>query len=289
MFEIHYEPLSTRLPEWGTIAVIPWDTETFGFAVAELHLGSVNAVAAQHTEFAHTLTEWAEEQRAEVIVCSTPAEERLAWTALPLAGFTLLDYTLVISLPNFQAMNYRPSRLPVRRATVDDQPEVERIAEQVFRFGRYHADPAIPVHLANLRYRRWLRRACEDTSGIGYIYVAGAPGTVRGFLYATVREGLVTVMIMAIDAPYQRGITGYKLLTSALQDLQLTGARRLVSKISAGNLGVFNLAVAVGCKFTDPQAVFYWHAPNAQHLVPRSQVLAGVRVPTPDGEQPRVL
>ncbi len=277
MFELRYEPLSLEHPEWGSVALLPWDAEILGFGVADYRWGTPEAMARQSAAFREALAHWAAAGGVEAVVCCVPPEDRHTLSMLPSLGFLFFDYTYEITLSRLQATSFPAPRVPVRLAESSDGDEVERIAEQVFRFGRYHADPYIPRHLANARYRKWLRGAFAGRSMASRMYVAGAPGNVRGFFHAELWKASARITIIAVDTPFQRGLTGFSLVAGVLNDLKRAGIQRVSSKISAANLGVLNLAAAFGFRYGDPQAVYYWHPPDAKHLVRPGEALPEAR------------
>ena len=274
MFESRFKPLTPEHPEWGSVALLPGDAETFGFGVADYQLGSCHDVVSCRPAFREAMAGWAADNEVEVIVCSVAPEDRVSLALLPTVDFTCYDYTYEIVQSRMQRTTFPESRVTVRLAKPDDQAEVERIAEQVFHFGRYHADPHVPRHLANERYRKWMHNSFAGLNDKSRMYLAGNEDTVRGFCHVVLEGDSARITIFAVDEPFQRGITSFGLTAGFLDDLKRRGTRRVTSKISASNLGVLNLAAAFGFRCLAPQAVYYWHAPGAAHLVTREQVFA---------------
>jgi hypothetical protein len=71
----------------------------------------------------------------------------------------------------------------------------------------------------------------------------------------------------AADSSVQGTTAGYALFLGLIEDLAKGGIRRVQSKLSAANTAMMNLAAFGGARFSDPQLVFHWHAPNAPHLL----------------------
>lgn len=272
MAERAFELLSAACPDFGRAATLPWDAPVLGFAVADYELGRPGPVYAHRKEFREALGAWCQARGVELVVAAVPAADRTWLALMPQLGFTFFDMTYTVRLTALQSAKLPEVRGEARLATVADLPQLEAIAEQVFQFGRYHADPYVPVELANKRYREWLRNEVAGLGPDSRMYVVGAPGDVRGFFHSVIRDGVARVTIFAIDERYQRGTTGFNVLAGALRDLRSVGVRMVVSRISAVNTGVLNLIKVFGFRYSEPQAVFYWHAPDAPHLLPAAGV-----------------
>jgi hypothetical protein len=181
VFEASYQTLSLEHPEWGQVTILPWDAEIFGFPVADYKLGDAKSIAAADSAFRDALTEWASHNRVELISCSIPGDEPGVVALMQILGFTFIEYTLEIVQSKMQATEFRKPHVPFRLAVPSDQAEVERIAENAFRFVRYHLDPRFPHALADRRYRIWLGNTFRTLGPNNRLYVTVEPGHVTGF------------------------------------------------------------------------------------------------------------
>lgn len=267
MFEAAYENLVDAQPAFGRIALLPWDTEIFGLPVAEFKAGDVRAMFDGRREIDERLQSWAAAHRVELISCSVPSGERSFRTLLPQFGFTYVDATLTYMLARLQTAKFPRKHVPVRLATIEDRPAVERICEIGFRAGRYHADPRFPRELANARYRQWLAREFKSLGEANRIYVAGEVGAAVGFTHVRVTDGDAYITIGGADPAVQSGVLPFAVFIGTLEALRDSGVRRARSKLSAGNTPMLNLAAYAGSRFSEPETVFHWHAPDAPHLV----------------------
>ncbi len=274
MFEASYQVLSDKHPHWGRVAVLPWDAQIFGFPVGDYQTGDLQYVAGTCANFQETFNAWAVENRVELVACSVPADD-IRWCALlPQLGFAYVDYTLKISQPRLQRWQAPGLKIAVRLAQPEDQESVEKIAQNAFRAGRYHMDPRFPRALSELRYKRWLGNAFAASGPGSRLYVTGEVGHATGFFHVNLNGDEAYITIIAVDLALQGGPTGIDLCLGALADLKSMGIRRMNSKVSAMNSGVMNFAAYFGWRFSEPQAVFHWHAPNAPHLVPEDKLFA---------------
>ncbi len=268
MFEAQYQKLSNDHPEWGRVALLPWDMEIFEFPVADYQLGDCREIAHAIPGVTEALTRWAAANQVELIGCSVRATDMQAYTLLPVLGLTFIDYTLKIYTKSLHLAQLPHNKIPVRSALTEDRASVERIAESAFRAGRYHADPLFPRELVNRRYKQWLSNAYASLGPGNRLYVTGEPGAVTSFFHVTVEGEEAYITIIAVDPAHHGTPLGIELCAGTLRDLQASGVKRMSSKISALNSGVMNFVNYYGWRFGDPQVIFHWHAANAPHLVP---------------------
>lgn len=267
MFSAAFELLRPDCPEWGTAAVLQWDADIFGFAVADYRIGNAESVKSDPAGFRAALAQWANNNQVELISSSVLASD-LEWCAiLQEQGFKFVDYTVECVNKRIQSLEVFPTRNPVRLATPLDQSGVERLAEKAFRYGRYHADPRFPRELADLRYSWWVRNAFRMIGPDIPIYVTGESAYIKGFVQATVNGSDAHISIAAVEPTLQGGIIGYDLIGGALLDLKDRGVRRVTTKVSAANTAIMNIVVGFEGRFRPSQAVFHWHAPNAPHML----------------------
>jgi L-amino acid N-acyltransferase YncA len=192
-------------------------------------------------------------------------DQRSGLASLSLLGFAFVDYSLQMTLT--RANKLPPIRATLRLAQPDDQPAIEGIAEGAFESGRYHADARFPVHLANLRYRHWIRNAFAAHNDQTRIYVLGQPETVIGFMHVAVDGDHADLRLGAVDRSAHLGIAGFNLYAGVIAALKAENIKYITAKISAANTPVLNLYTALGFQASKPEAVFHWHSPLAAHLV----------------------
>lgn len=183
-------------------------------------------------------------------------------------GFVPVDFNLMATHPSLKALSLPESRFTLRPAGPEDHGEILRIAGSAFSFGRYHGDPRFPRKLANARYIQWMQRALEYANSDDKVLVLGAPGAVIGFMNVVVRNGHADLRLGAIDSSNELGFPGFFLYAEVLRLMRDTGVRRASAKISAANTRVLNVCARLGFQFSNAEAVYHWHAPDAPHLLP---------------------
>lgn len=273
MFDARYQLLAENMPACGRVAVLPWDTEIFAFAVGDYEPGELSAVWAGRDDIRVRLRDWAAENGVELIGCSVAAAEPRWRVLLPALGFTYVDTTLDYSIAPVSTRTPRPTRR-VRLAMPADQPAVERICEHGFHAGRYHADARFPRPLAQKRYRTWLAREFENLSDENRVYVGLHTDEVVGFIHLRVRDQQAYMTIGGSYPPARSRTIAAAMFGGAINALRESGVRRIESKLSAGNTAMMNLAAMAGARFTAPRHVYHWHAPDAVHLLAAESLLS---------------
>ena len=255
-----FEEISREDPRLGRISLLPWDSESFGFAVATYQVGADELDPASFKELCAQFSRWTRQNDLAVCSCAIPAKNRFWKTYLPEAGFHFIDFGLRASLTNLGKIRLPDARFQLRSATPEDREAVEAIAAHSFQHGRYHADPLFPTELADVRYRDWIRRALDGNDAVNRVYVMGEAGAVEGFYHVTV-EGTVSDLRLAAVAPALQGtMLGFDLYVSILHVLKELGVRRAVTSISAANTAVLNVYSTLGFRFSEPQAIYHWHS-----------------------------
>ncbi len=259
-FDADAAPLESEAGRLGEIRLLPWDAETFGFAVADLRLDPTAAESAGGAMLSRALESWARRENAALVGCRIGATAGGSSLILQAAGFRFVDLQLRATRPPLAAALERP-RLTFRRAESADRDRLADIALRAFRFGRYHADPEFPDELASRRYRDWIGRALDDSSPETRVGVVGEPGAPAGFVHTVLAREIGDVRLIASD-PGAAPLAGPALLLGAVRDLVERGAARVTALISAANAATLNLYAPLGFRFHDPEAVFHWSLPG---------------------------
>ena len=129
------ELLSVQHPEWGTVALIPWDTDHFGFPVATWTLPPNGLSGADPGQVNLAVCEWATRTGSRLVSVPVAGTDLVTVFILQAAGFRVVDYALKVRLPRLQAVAFAVPALPVRDAEAADHDEVTRIAGTAFKFG----------------------------------------------------------------------------------------------------------------------------------------------------------
>lgn len=263
-FRLEFVPLDPAAPELGRGAVVPWDSDYFGFKVATYEPADSREPPADSDRWAQRLQDWMRAHDIALASCSVPADS-FAWMALLAENrFNSVDLSLLAFARRLTTLP--APRMAVRPAEVDDLPALKEIAGTSFRFGRYHADARFPRNLADLRYRRWLHNAWHARSDTEHLLVCGSVGHPVGFVHAVLHGDLADLRLAAVDPAQNTGIAGAGLFVGALHQLVARGAKRAQARLSAGNIAILNLYSSLGFTFLEPEAIYHRHADSGRSL-----------------------
>jgi len=259
-FKVDYQSVSPAAPQLGEAALLPWDSETFGFPVGELRLGDT------HAGLDEAFTAWAERSGAELVSCEIDPGDGAGLLALHRLGFLTVELSLFGSLPRLARRELPPAKLQLRIAAEQDQEQVKDIAGRAFRFGRYHTDPRFPDELANARFGHWMARAFASDDPADRILVLDGERGVLGFFHIRLEGGLGDLRLVGIDPERNTAGAGYELIVATLHHIKASGARGVTAKLAAANTPTLNVYAGLGFQFHRPRVTLHWHAPGATHL-----------------------
>jgi GNAT superfamily N-acetyltransferase len=263
-FPMEHSPLVPGLARFGSIAKVPWDTEIFGFAVGDYRLPP----EGHPTSLGRKLLNWACVNRVELISTVVPAMDRARIAMLEDCDFAYVDSSLSAMIaPLSPSADNDGDAVRVREAEPDDWPQVENIAATAFSAGRYHADVRFPRVLADRRYRWWMERALRSQDGRDHVYVTGETGRPVAFLHVVRRADIADMRLVAIDPRFHGARLGRRFYAAVLNLLPSLGVHCVHTKFSALNAPALNLYASLGFRFSDPEVVLHWHAPDSPYLL----------------------
>jgi RimJ/RimL family protein N-acetyltransferase len=263
-YTLPFEEVVPGDDSFGHAAVIPWDSDIFGFPVAQYRIGSDRIEEYRTDALNESLLSWLHRNDVALCSCAVPASNAFWRTYLPRLGFEWVDLVLRVTLNGLNKASLRPARFTLRKAVPGDAVAIAAIAGQAFVHGRYHADPRFPNDLANQRYSQWATNALARSNSGEYLYVMGEPGKVQGFYHFTVDESVSDLRLAALAPELQGTMLGFDLYLAVLHTLKELGVRRVVSTISGTNTPVMNVYSMLGFRFSDPEVIYHWHLPRPQ-------------------------
>jgi len=269
VFRPEYDDLSAASPEWGKIALLPWDEEIFGFPVADFQLGPNPPQIQDLPSFINALEDFSARTNAQLVSTHVQGDDTSAIARLVKAGFSPVEFSLVASLSKLQSATLPATRVALRKALPEDHSSLSAIAGTAFHFGRYHTDPQFPRELANARYVHWIGNALSGSNPDDYVFVLGQPGAVIGFMNVVVSDGRADFRLAAIDPV--RGTSspgaGFLLYAESIRAALELGARSAITKVASANTQVLNIYSMLGFRFSKPEVVLHWHAQTSLNLL----------------------
>jgi len=168
-----------------------WDSNIMGRCVGTIeHLaarGDGPEATAILLELIEKLTRTLADRGSQLLVCKVQPNERTAIHALEQSGFllmdTLLEFVFDFSHTSIEeiASGREDEALKIRPAKAADLPASMAISEKVFAdyFGRFHADPQMPIGAPTRVYTEWVRSAFAGWAD--WILVAEMDGKIAGY------------------------------------------------------------------------------------------------------------
>lgn len=256
-FQAEYRPLSEARPEWGSVALLPWDEAIFGFPVADFRIGTAPPEVQTLPAFREALLAFCRQTKCELVSARVTASATPLISLLLTIGFVYVDFCLFTALPRLAPESLQKSRFAVRSAEPQDHEAIYKISSSAFQFGRYHSDPYFPRELANRRYVQWMRNALGGSDPEDLVFVLAAPGNVFGFMHVVIRGHDADLRLGAVSPGSS---LGYFLYAETLHAVYGLGATSASTTVSAANVAVMNIYSALGFRFSRPEVVLHWRA-----------------------------
>ncbi len=255
MFTITHDDLDPRISALGKISLIPWDSETFGFGVADYEPADDLGQSPDGSRLRTALASWAASRQARLVTTTVATNQHRLILALQKNNFSYVDMAYTLRYKDLELLDFSSSQCVLSLAAPEDQTPIAEIAGQAFSHGRYHSDPLFPKELADQRYRDWVRRAFLPHSG-QQVIVAKSGDDVQGFA-VTQFTGQIGYLHLIGIAPAWGG-RRIGLLPAVLAWFSQAGMREVRSKVSAGNIGAVNAYARLGARFSGPQVILHW-------------------------------
>ncbi len=218
---------------WFELRINIWDELAFGFRVTE-----VLEIEYEDVALLHRLDEENGKIAARLCCLRVDANDQIIKGDLFRYGFRMVECSWEMAAATAHVRT--SPNFPVRPAAASDLPFLQECARN-FRHSRFHEDPQIPKALADRRFENWV----ADLAGRGACLVGLDGGRPVGFV-ATSTHGGVTRMELTGIHPSARG-KGRQFYSSCFDYLK-PFAKKFESNISAANIAIANIYIALGFK-----------------------------------------
>src|SRR5690349_5039200 len=126
-FRAGYAPLSKSHPEWGNVALLPWDEAIFGFPVADLESCAIPPPS-------NALNDFCARTGARLVSARSSVCDMASIAHLTAAGFALVDFSLLARLLRLKPEALPKPRFTLRDSVPEDHEAICAIAAQAFEF-----------------------------------------------------------------------------------------------------------------------------------------------------------
>jgi dTDP-4-amino-4,6-dideoxy-D-galactose acyltransferase len=229
-------------------ALLPWDTEFFGFRIGRVNSARLDAAALRAT------LEWSAREKVRCLYLS--ADPGCADT-LALAhegGFRFVDLRV-----DFQAelAAVEPAAGPgFRAATAQDLPALTELARVAHTDTRFFKDAGFPAARVADLYAEWIQRDFRENQVFA---IAGAKGAPAGYVTCAVDAAAHAgrIGLIAVAAGEQGRGLGRILVQGARHWLRERGCREVRVATQASNLAAQRLYQGQGFRTAETRATFH--------------------------------
>lgn len=240
-----------------TARLTPWDTDCFGFTVAQIDalecLSSAADLGALRPFF-----EWLDGNAIRLVSCRLPFDRHVESMLLEACGFRFVETALhpYLDLPDPRYQDL--GGLGIESATSTDLAALEAIAAHAFVHGRIHADPRLGPALGGRRYSRWVNNAFSHPSQRLFKVINEERAIIALFITEALADQRVHWHLTAIAPQFQGQGFGWRVWQAMLARHAHEGIRSVRTTITAGNVPVLNLYSKLGFRFLPPEITFHW-------------------------------
>ena len=235
--------------------VVPWDTEIFGFPVAQVDRFALRP-GEDHAEGMRQLEAWMDRHEIRLASCRLDSRALRESMLLEEHGFRFIEMVYSPVLAPVPVVGADPE-LVIEAVDRADLPAIEAIAGTAFDTGRYKLDWRIDPAASDRRYRVWVRNSFADRRQ--QVLKASIAGDLVGFFIVEERSDSSAYWHLTAIAPaFQGKGIGKRLWRAMVGRHQSAGLTRIETTISAHNPPVMNIYAALGFKFGAPRVTFHW-------------------------------
>ena len=237
-------------------ALVPWDSEIFGFPVAQISRVELDQ-GAQHAEILDAFEAWCDGRDVRLVSCRLDHIQLRESMALEDRGFRFVEMVYGPRFDAFEAIAAPQYVLQVAEATQADMAVIEEVAHASFTTGRFLLDWRLPPELSKRRYSTWVRTSFESPRQT--VLKAEADGELVGFFVVERRpDQSVYWHLTAIAPKWQGKGMGMSLWRTMLLRHRAEGSSFVETTISGHNLPIINLYARLGFSFASAQMTFHW-------------------------------
>ena len=242
--------------------IVPWDTDSFGFAVAEITRLTLDADGPEVDGLMATFDAWCADRSVQLVSCRLDHARLRESMTLEAHGFRFVEVVYEPRFDRLAGVAVPSHAIDVTEATDDDLPAIEAIAYGAFTTGRFLLDHRLPPDLSNSRYANWVRSAFGSARQT--VLKAELDGALVGFFIVEDRpDAHVYWHLTAVAPGWQGQGIGLSLWQTMLRRHAADGAASVGTTISGHNLAAINLYARLGFSFPSAQMTFHRYTGTA--------------------------
>jgi len=235
--------------------LVPWDSEIFGFAVAQISRLELSD-RADPNGILHDFDAWCVGQGVRLVSCRLDHTRLRESMALEEVGFRFVEMVHEPRLDLIDRVAAPRRVIQIAEAVEDDLAAIEEIAYSAFTTGRFLLDWRLPPELSRRRYAAWVRNSFNDP-GHSVLKATVDEELVGFFIVETRPDGSVYWHLTAIAPRWQGKGLGMSLWRTMLLRHRADDATSVSTTISGHNPPALNLYARLGFKFGTAQMTFH--------------------------------
>jgi dTDP-4-amino-4,6-dideoxy-D-galactose acyltransferase len=158
------------------------------------------------------------------------------------AGFRFIDIRSTFEVELSQGQIGRSEKgCPIRVATLDDVPELRRIAGESHHQTRFYVDGNFPLNACDELYRIWIERSCKEPCLGSTVLVAEEDSRAIGYISCSLSTNFGEIGLVGVDSIYQGRGWGERLVRRALLWFRNRGAARAIVVTQGSNVSAQRL------------------------------------------------
>jgi len=239
-----------------TARFVPWDTEVYGFPVAQVEnfkLFDTVAALRDYVQF----RQWLCDNSIKIVSCRLPHNCLRESIFLESKGFRFIEMVLHPRIEKLQRIEIPQDDLKICPALASDITTLRAIAEKAFHHERYHVDPRLDPRFADMRYGRWVQSSVNHSYQC-LLKVMLDENIIALFIIENGHENAVYWHLTAIAPGWQGRGCGKRIWRAMLHYHKGEGKDSVTTTISARNVAVLNLYSKLDFRFLPPEMTFHW-------------------------------
>lgn len=217
----------------------PWDERAFGFKVSEIF-----NLDYQQNAILYAIDTKNVEVGVRICCVRHPTGDLRVKRDLIRQGFYLAETSIEVWAP-LKALKTK-SYFTFQQASKEHLAELQELAKESFKFGRFHEDPFISPEIATKRYEYWV----ADLVNASNCWIAlNETGECIGFFSFGVKDDKVNLVLAGIHPKFSG--MGHYFFSSMMSHIAPLG-KAVTALISAANIDVINIYSKLGFSFRKP-------------------------------------
>jgi dTDP-4-amino-4,6-dideoxy-D-galactose acyltransferase len=177
--DFHIEADST----YFIVEALKWDSMMLGFKTARLYRWGNLDVSKVDEKCLSSVDAYCQREGIQYLVTRINAADTYSIHGLETQGYVMVDGILTYSLDISRDSEYRSNsdKFTVRILEEGDIQQVIGIAQNIYKYDRFHSDPAILSEKADKLHAEWLRNSCSG-SVADKVIVSALDNNILGFV-----------------------------------------------------------------------------------------------------------